>query len=254
MAMRRCRPVPLESEEDPVAPWVVKNTFIEVSNVEVSTPQPDAPGPEAAGLRTAPASLHRPGTMQVSLAAAARTPRSTEACPEFREAELESSLTSTTAGSTPPTPAQTPSQACLWPPTPGSPRAPVVLSLVELTSFDLGGPAQPFPVAGPSSQACSFPASGLSPPPLQGPPGFVELSVVPPPPLESPKLPPDVLLPALGQPAGLLPTDGGSPVVACVANARAPRFAPPSAPAPEPLTGEEPAGFHVPPSKAPGTC
>mmetsp|Transcript_99796 Transcript_99796/g.298089 ORF Transcript_99796/g.298089 Transcript_99796/m.298089 type:complete len:114 (-) Transcript_99796:61-402(-) len=111
------------------------------------------------------------------------------------------------------------------------------LSLVDLT----GGFEQPS--AAPARGTAS---PGPQPPP-QGPPGFAEPSSVPPPPMQSPKLPPGMLLP------GLEPADG-SPVVACVANARAPLFAPPAGPAPEPASSPTPADFNVPPSKAPGTC
>eukprot|EP00408_Alexandrium_pacificum_P048979 CAMPEP_0171265150 /NCGR_PEP_ID=MMETSP0790-20130122/57973_1 /TAXON_ID=2925 /ORGANISM="Alexandrium catenella, Strain OF101" /LENGTH=156 /DNA_ID=CAMNT_0011733803 /DNA_START=46 /DNA_END=513 /DNA_ORIENTATION=+ len=141
-AMRRCRPVPLVSEEDQLAPdadggvggfdVIVKNTFLEVSDVADGATERAAPA-VAAGLRTAPASLHRAGVMQHSLAAAAQTPRRKTDSREIAEAD---SASTQTPGSTPPTPSQV---ACLWPPTPHSPTAPVRLSLVDLTGFEPWG-------------------------------------------------------------------------------------------------------------------
>lgn len=241
--MRRCRPVPLINEEDRLSSdtdttgsyeVVVKNTFLEVGGA----PELDATDLLAAGLSTAPASLHRAGAMKVSLAVAAQTPRMREAGLDLNEAD---SASTQTPGSTPPTP----SQVCLWPPTPASPTVPVRLSLVDLTAFEpCGGMA---PAGGSTSP-------GLSPP-VQGPPGFAEPSAVPPPPMGSPKLPPDVLLPDATAAAHAGPGGAdGSPFVACVVNARAPLFAPPSGPAPEPEAEQQPAEFDVPPLKAPGTC
>lgn len=263
---RRSRPVPLTAteEEEELArasgisegnsfEVVVKNTFIQVSaGTQHGCEHGTGDYALTAGLRTAPASLHRAGAMQLSLTAAGRTPRSRAVEPSLGgDVGTESPVTSTTAASTPPTPAQ----VCLWPPTPASPRERVPLSLVDLTDF-----SEP-PVAGLPPTNLGFQQGSGMPPPheAQGPMGYSEFYAMPPPPMESPKFPPGILLPVAcpalhsGPPANAAEF-GRSPVVACVANAPVPRFAPPTSPAPEPLAHEESAAFHVPPLSAPSVC
>lgn len=270
---------------------VVKNTFIQVSE--------DAPGATDAtsGLSTAPASLHRAGAMQRSLLAAddstwTANQQGTTDSTERQDKQdaprgvTESPITSTstTAASTPPTPSQsvpaTPAQdagdVCLWPPTPASPRRErVSLSLVDLTE-DWA------PAAAATPCIYNFQGSGGMHPQTEAPAGFAPgfapgPALLPPPPMEAPKLPPGV-----GS-EGLKLNDGGpppcgpaplgknnEPILACFANAPAkvphyappsapapalpsevPRFAPPSAPAPESLPSED--AFRGPPPVAPTT-
>lgn len=245
---------------------VVKNTFIQVSE--------DAP--DRNGLSTAPASLHRAGVMQRSLLAAEGSTR-TPADSDHKESEdalrgiSESPLTgtSTTAASTPPTPSQsdlvpaTPAHdagdVCLWPPTPASPRRTrVSLSLVDLTE-------EPAPAAAGAGTPSiyNFNGAGGMPPPTEAPARFAPgPALLPPPPMEPPKLPPGV-----GS-EGLQVSDGGlafgpplcgppplgknnEPIMACFANAPVPRYAPPSSPAPEPLPSED--AFRGPPPMASAT-
>jgi len=278
MPLRRAsQPCPLSTPEEETSALdgesfkvVVKNTFIQVSE--------DTPGVTHAtsGLSTAPASLHRAGVMQSSLLAADGSTW-TPADSDRKESEdkkdpprgvAESPVTSisTTAASTPTpltpsqsvpaTPAQDAGDVCLWPPTPASPRRTrVSLSLVDLTE-------EPAPAAAAGAATPSiytFHGAGGMPPPTEAPAGFAPgPALLPPPPMEPPKLPPGVgsegLQPSNGGPPPCGPAPLGKnnePIMACFANAPVPRYAPPSAPAPEPLPSED--AFRGPPPVAPAS-
>eukprot|EP00421_Protoceratium_reticulatum_P062946 CAMPEP_0168424618 /NCGR_PEP_ID=MMETSP0228-20121227/34912_1 /TAXON_ID=133427 /ORGANISM="Protoceratium reticulatum, Strain CCCM 535 (=CCMP 1889)" /LENGTH=249 /DNA_ID=CAMNT_0008438607 /DNA_START=73 /DNA_END=819 /DNA_ORIENTATION=+ len=142
MAAQRWRPPPLVDEalgfansttsaEPDEAEVVVKNTFLEVPGGIGSPHTADAQQRMLSGLSTAPASLQKIGTLQISLATAVQlqkqlqlqTPGS-KLLPQTPSTVFEGS-----APMTPLTPAtaspSTPSQESFWPPTPSNlPAAP----------------------------------------------------------------------------------------------------------------------------------
>jgi len=120
----RCRPSPLTSTHDDVAltngdfEVNVKNTFLELSEL---------PSKESCmGMKSAPASMHRQGAVQFSLAEAVQGQNSDlGTCKHVGIEQL-----SPTTASTPPS---TPSGESFWPPTPsGTPHMRIPISLVEM--------------------------------------------------------------------------------------------------------------------------
>jgi len=177
----RTRPAPLEDEAELAV--VVKNTFLEVSDVAA-----------VEGTRTAPASYV--GRVQRLMAEPVGQFKS-EVFPGLPSVESDCGETETTAS--------TPSARSLWPATPASPGAPVRISLVELMGNEGGlaaalAPANDaLPPVADAATTAPLPVGFIgqaaywdAPPPevpLWEAPAWAKADEPPPPPLCSPKLP-----------------------------------------------------------------
>jgi len=233
------RPAPLQDEAAGTA-VVVKNTFLEEVASVVSA---------GGGLSTAPASCV--GVLKRSLAEAASTSLSSppmEASSNPKTGEADGGESATTAS----TPTATAGNEWLWPPTPATPTAPVRISLVELmggaaigedeacvgtadgaTGAGVAqGPSAPF-----DSQPTAFGPQAVSAAEQQMLQHYAQHGLMQVPCWEMPAMtgpacweytaPPYSAVPSAAADAGV-----ESQIFACVANAPAPKCAPPCAPAP----------------------
>lgn len=259
----RSRPTPLS--ERPEYEVVVKNTFLEIAGSKAKPASPCASStPRAArsptsyhGGCTAPASMS--GALHLSLLEMGASTPSTKKAKKPHLHLWDEDACDEIGGTGPAsTPTSTPGSGCnlhLWPATPGTPGAPVEISLVEL----MGDSPQAAPEIAPAFFVPAwFSAYGMCQEELYrqvdfGPP--VGEPVLPPPPLASPKFSVDMqrqLEEAAATTGGR--EEVGSEVIACVPHAPAPKCAPPCAPAAWPEQNPH-AGWQMkPPLFAAPTC
>jgi len=253
--MPRCRPAPLGVDGD--VDVVVKNTFLEVSLDWASLNHDPSLMDYSTGISTAPASFI--GAIQRSMAEPAGVPHHVgkglgQPGTALSQTDVDIGDGSATVASSP---------RGLWPSTPATPGAPVQISLVMLTGDDeknaqtMHADAAPFVPAlltchsawGQQPQFAGF--TEFQPMEFMEFMEFKPEPVLPPPPLGSPKLPPSVqLLESEPTPPAVSPEGNQNAFFACFANAPAPRFEPPSAPAPAPMVMDteaccEPPAFDV---------